>query len=126
MLCFCRCEDLATRLESAVFEQFKQTNSKYKAQVRSRVFNLRDKKNPVLRLNLITGLVTPEKLAKMTSEEMANEEKQQERAKFEKEGLDAGMLSKIEGTKTSLLKCPDCGKRNCTYSQVQTRWVTLF
>jgi len=116
-----KCEDLATRLESAVFEQFKQTNSKYKAQVRSRVFNLRDKKNPVLRLNLITGLVTPEKLAKMTSEEMANEEKQQERAKFEKEGLDAGMLSKIEGTKTSLLKCPDCGKRNCTYSQVQTR-----
>merc|ERR1712098_226422 len=44
-----RCDDLATSLEEAIFSQFKQTNPKYKNQVRSRVFNLKDKKNHVLR-----------------------------------------------------------------------------
>jgi len=116
-----RCGDLATSLESEIFDQFKQTSQKYKNQVRSRVFNLKDKKNPALRQNLLLGLVTAERLAKMTSEEMANDETKAEREKFTKEGIDSSRLAVVEGTKTDLLKCGKCQKRNCTYNQIQTR-----
>jgi len=116
-----RCEDLATSLESEIFASYKQTNQKYKNQVRSRVFNLKDKKNPALRNNLLLGFVTPEKLAKMTSEEMASDETKAQREKFVKEGIDGSRLAQVEGTKTDLLKCGKCQKRNCTYNQIQTR-----
>jgi len=116
-----RCEELATSLEGEIFASFKQTNQKYKNQVRSRVFNLKDKKNPGLRRNLLLGMVSPERLAKMTSEEMANDEVKSMREKFVKEGIDSSRLAQVEGTKTDLLKCGKCQKRNCTYNQIQTR-----
>ena len=37
----CDTEELATNLEEAIFNQYKQTNQKYKNQVRSRIFNLK-------------------------------------------------------------------------------------
>lgn len=43
------------------------------SQVRSRIFNLKDKKNIALRENVLCGLIEPEKLAIMTSEEMASD-----------------------------------------------------
>ena len=67
-------EELAEIVEDKIFEKNKQTNPKYKAQVRSRVFNLKDKKNPSLRENVLCGTIKPEKLAVMTSEEMASDE----------------------------------------------------
>ena len=71
-----RCEKLATSLEKAIFKEFKQANTKYKNQVtiridthifsghgtiqhvrifqvRSRVFNLKDKNNAGLREGLL-------------------------------------------------------------------------
>ena len=65
---------MAEIIEDKIFEKNKQTNPKYKAQVRSRVFNLKDKKNPSLRENVLCGTIKPEKLAIMTSEEMASDE----------------------------------------------------
>lgn len=41
---------------------------RYKGAVRKRVFNLRDKKNTDLRLNVLTGAISATKFAKMTSE----------------------------------------------------------
>jgi len=114
-------EDLATNLEEEIFSQFKSTNQRYKNQVRSRVFNLKDKKNVALRENLLLGVLSPARLAKMTSEEMANEDVKKEREKFVKEGINDSQLSTVQGTKTSLLKCQKCQKRDCTYSQIQTR-----
>ena len=70
----CSPEELAEVIEDKIFEKNKQTNPKYKAQVRSRVFNLKDKKNPSLRENVLCGVIKPEKLAVMTSEEMASDE----------------------------------------------------
>ena len=70
----CSPEELAEVVEDKIFEKNKQTNPKYKAQVRSRVFNLKDKKNPSLRENVLCGVIKPEKLAVMTSEEMASDE----------------------------------------------------
>lgn len=114
-------EELAELIEETIFKNNKQTNPKYKNQVRSRVFNLKDKKNPSLRENVLCGVIAPEQLAVMTSEEMASDEVKRQREAFVKEGIDSSMLAKVEGTKTSDLKCGKCGKRNCTYNQLQTR-----
>lgn len=119
--CMENCQELATALEDAIFRQYNSTNPKYKNQVRSRVFNLKDKKNPMLRMNLLCGILQPERLAKMTSEEMANDEIKKQREKFVQEGINDSRLAQVEGTKTTLLKCGKCNKRNCTYNQIQTR-----
>jgi len=116
-----RCEDLATSLEEAIFSQYRSTNPKYKNQVRSRVFNLKDKKNSVLREGLLLGSLKSERLAVMTSAEMASDEVKKEREKFIKEGIDGSALAVAEGTKSELIKCGNCGKSNTTYHQAQTR-----
>lgn len=114
-------EDLATDLEAAIFSQYRQTSPKYKNQVRSRVFNLKDKKNPMLRINILAGILSVERLSKMTSEEMANDEVKKEREGFVKQGIDESRLAMVEGTQTDMLKCGKCHKNNCTYNQLQTR-----
>jgi len=116
-----RCDDLATSLEEAIFSQFKQTNPKYKNQVRSRVFNLKDKKNHVLREGLLLGTITCERLAVMSSSEMASDEVKKEREQFIKDGINDSALAVAQGTKSTLIKCGGCGKSNTTYHQAQTR-----
>ncbi|XP_058810490.1 transcription elongation factor S-II [Phymastichus coffea] len=114
-------EELAEELEEAIFAEFKNTDNKYKNRVRSRVANLRDSKNPTLRTNFIVGAITPARLAVMTAEEMASDEIKQLREQFKKEAINDAQLATVQGTKTDLLKCGKCKKRNCTYNQVQTR-----
>lgn len=63
-------EELAEELEDCIFAEFKNTDMRYKNRVRSRVANLKDPKNPTLRTNYISGMVTASKLAKMTPEGM--------------------------------------------------------
>jgi len=116
-----RCEDLATSLEETIFKQFKQTNPRYKNQVRSRVFNLKDKNNTELREGLLLGSITPEKLASMSSADMASDEVKKQREKFIKEGINDSALAIAEGTKSGLIKCGGCLKRDTTYHQAQTR-----
>ena len=57
-----KCEELATMIEDEINQLYKNNQMKYKNQVRSRVFNLRDKKNPMLRGNFLLGLISPAKL----------------------------------------------------------------
>jgi len=116
-------EVLSAKIEDIIFRNNKSdtSNMKYKNQVRSRVFNLKDKKNPALRMHVLMGLIPPEKIAVMTADEMASDELKEERQAAAKEGMDAARLAVKEGTKTDLLKCGKCLKRNCTYNQLQTR-----
>jgi len=114
-------EELAELVEETIFATYKSTNPKYKNCVRSRVFNLKDKKNPSLRENVLCGVILPAKLAVMNSAEMASDEVNKQRQAFVKEGIDAAQLAVVQGTKTSDLKCGKCGKRNVTYNQLQTR-----
>lgn len=55
-------------LPSRIFQEFKNTDMKYKNRVRSRISNLKDMKNPNLRRTVLCGSVTPERMAKMTAE----------------------------------------------------------
>ena len=50
------------------------TGNKYRTQIRSRVFNLRDVKNPELGDDVINGAIMAEDFARMTSEEMASKD----------------------------------------------------
>lgn len=114
-------EELAEELEEAIFNEFKNTDMKYKNRVRSRVANLKDPKNPNLRLNYIVGALPAARLAVMTAEELASDEMKQIRDKFKKDAINDAQLATVQGTTTDLLKCGKCKKRNCTYNQVQTR-----
>ncbi|VDL57480.1 unnamed protein product [Hymenolepis diminuta] len=112
---------LATEIESAIFNIFKDNGSKYKQRIRTRVMNLNDEKNPDLRLNVFMGHVKPERLANMTSEEMASKDMKLLREKFIKETIDDHQMALTSGTQSGLLTCGKCKQKNCTYNQVQTR-----
>ncbi|XP_041358271.1 transcription elongation factor S-II-like [Gigantopelta aegis] len=119
--CFLEPKALGTAVEDYIFKLFRNTDSKYKTRIRSRIANLRDPKNPRLRENFLLGMITPDRLASMTAEEMASDEMKELRAKFTKEAIDDHQMAKTGGTQTDLLKCGKCRKTNCTYNQVQTR-----
>lgn len=114
-------EELAEELEEAIFNEFRNTDSKYKNRIRSRIANLKDPKNPGLKNNFLNGAIPPAKLAVMTAEEMASDEMKSLRNRFVKESIDDAQLATVQGTKTDLLKCGKCKQRDCSYNQVQTR-----
>ncbi|EGT35062.1 hypothetical protein CAEBREN_12817 [Caenorhabditis brenneri] len=114
-------EELAVQIEEKLHSVHRGTNKNYSAAVRSRIFNLRDKKNLALRENVLTGVVRAEKFATMTSEEMASPEIRNMRDKFTKEAILEHQMSVQQGTPSDMFKCGKCGKKNCTYTQLQTR-----
>ncbi|XP_022908419.1 transcription elongation factor S-II [Onthophagus taurus] len=114
-------EELAEELEEAIYQEFKNTDMRYKNRIRSRIANLKDVKNPMLRTNFRVGALPAARLAVMTAEEMANDEIKSLRERFKKEAINDAQLATAQGTKTDLLKCGKCKKRNCTYNQIQTR-----
>ncbi|KAF7638131.1 hypothetical protein Mgra_00002359 [Meloidogyne graminicola] len=95
-------EDLSKRIEKRLFDFHSGAGDKYKSALRSRVFNLRDKKNQALRENVLTGAVSAEKFATMTTEEMASEEMKKTREMFTKEGILEHQMSVQEGTPTDM------------------------
>lgn len=117
----CNTDSLAAKIEESIYNEFGDTNNKYKNRVRSRVSNLKDSKNPALRLNVLHGAIEPERIARMTAEEMASDDMKQLRQRLTKEAINDHQMATTGGTKTDLLKCGKCKKNNCTYNQVQTR-----
>lgn len=114
-------EELGEELEEAIYAEFKNTDMRYMNRIRSRIFNLKDAKNPNLRSNFINGVITAQRLAKMTPEEMASDEMKNIRDKLGKECINDAQLAHVQGTKTDLLKCGKCKQKDCTYNQLQTR-----
>lgn len=113
--------NLAAIIEDNIFREHKDTGTKYKSRVRSRVSNLGDLKNPNLREQVISGHITPAKIATMTTEEMASDNMKKLRHEMTKEAIRDAQLAQVTGTKSDLLKCSKCKKRNCSYTQAQTR-----
>ncbi|XP_034412223.1 transcription elongation factor A protein 1 [Cyclopterus lumpus] len=115
------CDELGAQIEEIIFQEFKNTDPKYKNRVRSRISNLKDVKNPNLRRTVLCGSVTPERMAKMTAEEMASDELRDLRKNLTKEAVREHQLSTTGGTQTDLFTCGKCKGKCCTYTQVQTR-----
>jgi len=114
-------DNLAEQLEEEIFKEMKETNSFYKNRVRSRVHNLKDPKNGIFRSNVLCGNITPAQLARMSAEEMASDDLKATRDRLAKEAMDDAQLAIAEGTRTDLLQCGKCKKRDCIYNQMQTR-----
>jgi transcription elongation factor S-II len=112
---------LAAVIEDCIYQEFKSSDQKYKARVRSRVSNLGDNKNPELCRKVITGEISPNEIARMTTMEMASDDMKKLRKEYTKEGIRESQMAIAGGTKTDMLKCGRCKKTNCTYNQVQTR-----
>ncbi|XP_021110965.1 transcription elongation factor A protein 2 isoform X2 [Heterocephalus glaber] len=104
-----------------IFLDVGNTDMKYKNRVRSRISNLKDAKNPELRRNVLCGAITPQQIAVMTSEEMASDELKEIRKAMTKEAIREHQMARTGGTQTDLFTCGKCRKKNCTYTQVQTR-----
>ncbi|KAL2097545.1 hypothetical protein ACEWY4_006752 [Coilia grayii] len=115
------CDELGAQIEECIFLEFKNTDMKYKNRVRSRIANLKDAKNPNLRRNVLCGNVAPDRIAKMTAEEMASDELKEMRKNLTKEAIRDHQMARTGGTETDLFTCGKCKKKNCTYTQVQTR-----
>lgn len=113
--------ELAANIEDAIFQEFKDSGTKYRNRVKSRVMNLRDKKNPILKSAILNGEILPMRFAIMKPEEMASDEMKKEREAFTQQAIKDHQLATTGGTGTDQFKCSKCGKRNCTYNQVQTR-----
>lgn len=112
---------IAAEIETAAFEMFKETNSKYKNRIKSRVMNLRDKRNSALKMMIIEGEISPDRFAKMSADEMACDELKTERKKITAEAIKEHQLATTGGTTTGQFKCNRCGKKKTSYNQVQTR-----
>ncbi|CAI5778451.1 elongation factor A 2 [Podarcis lilfordi] len=115
------CEQLAGQIEEYILAFVRNPHLKYKNRVRSRISNLKDSKNPDLRKNVLCGVITAEQIAVMTSEEMASNELKEIRKAMTKEAIREHQMAKTGGTQTDLFTCGKCKKKNCTYTQVQTR-----
>ncbi|XP_064408275.1 transcription elongation factor A protein 3 [Latimeria chalumnae] len=115
------CDRMASEIEDCIYQEMKSTDMKYKNRVRSRISNLKDPKNPSLRKSVLSGAISLSDIAKMTAEEMASDELKELRNILTQEAIREHQMSKTGGTATDLFQCGKCKKKNCTYTQVQTR-----
>eukprot|EP00106_Octopus_bimaculoides_P002549 XP_014769991.1 PREDICTED: transcription elongation factor S-II-like [Octopus bimaculoides] len=110
--------EIASEIEDSIYQEFRNTDMKYKNRVRSRVANLKDPKNPQLRESVLQGIIDPCRMAGMTAEEMASDAMKLLRSKLTKEAINEHQIAQTSGSVTDLIKCGKCKKTNCTYNQV--------
>jgi transcription elongation factor S-II len=97
----------------------------YMAQARSVLFNLKDKKNHTFKIKLMVGFYKPADVPKLTAEDMASDEKNQERAKQRKYAMEEiqtdWALKNGQQRFTGMFTCGKCKGTKTTYFQMQTR-----
>eukprot|EP00124_Ichthyophonus_hoferi_P005047 Ihof_evm3s651 gene=Ihof_evmTU3s651 len=111
---------LAVQLEEELYKQFNDTSNTYKNAVRSRRSNLVDPKN-TLRAHVLSGVVSPSRLAIMTNVEMANKDVLKAIQEAHRDNLHDAQMGGGTTTQTDMFKCGKCKKNNCSYYQMQTR-----
>ncbi|KAF2072476.1 hypothetical protein CYY_006208 [Polysphondylium violaceum] len=112
-------EEIATEIESELFNIYQGVTKDYKAKIRSIKFNL--KSNDQLKLSLLNRELDIEKFCSMDVMEMANKELQKEREKMAKYTTEAAISNTNNEATTDQFKCGKCKQRKCTYRQLQTR-----
>lgn len=112
---------VAVAVESALFNKIGRSNGVQKVKYRSIMFNLKDPKNPDFRRKVLLGHVEPERLIDLTPEEMASDERRLENKQIKAKALFECERGGPPKATTDEFKCGRCGKRKCTYYQLQTR-----
>jgi transcription elongation factor S-II len=113
-------DEVAKNIEEELFNIYNGVTKDYKAKIRSLTFNLKNEKNPMLRRDVLGGIITAAKLCVMPAQDLASPEDQAKRAQIEKYHLEAAQIGKEEAT-TDMFQCGRCKNRACTYYQLQTR-----
>ncbi|KAJ0753079.1 putative transcription regulator IWS1 family [Helianthus annuus] len=112
---------IAVSVESAMFEKWGKSNGTQKFKYRSIMFNVKDPKNPDFRRKILFGELKPERIVELTPEEMASTERQMQNVKIKEKALFECERGGPPKATTDQFKCGRCGKRKCTYYQLQTR-----
>lgn len=114
--------NVAVKIESEVYaEEYSKVNDGYRNKLRTLTMNLRNKKNPDLRANLLTGSLKPEKFIKMSPNEMAPEALRQEMEKLHKQNLFDAQGATEKRAVTDRFTCGKCKHKRVSYYQMQTR-----
>ncbi|XP_069060813.1 transcription elongation factor A N-terminal and central domain-containing protein [Pleurodeles waltl] len=111
--------DIAKKIEEGVFFAHTNNDKKYKICIRSKVSNLKNPKNPLLRQHLLSGTLSPNEFVKMTAQEMASDELRRLRASYtELSVLEHQLPQGVEGTTTNKIKCRRCDNFSCTVTAI--------
>lgn len=111
----------AKAIENEVYKMERGTENNYRPKMRSLYTNLKDPKNPGLRLNIISGKISAERLCRMTPQEMASDELKKEIEEMEKQNLFAAQGAREQRAVTDRFTCGKCKQKKVSYYQMQTR-----
>lgn len=115
---------LATEIEEALWTSL-PSEKEYFSQARSLLFNLKDSKNLTFRFKLMVGFIHPSQVPTLTSEDMASDEKAEERRKMRQDSMEEiqtdWALKKGHLKLTGMFTCGKCKGVKTTYFQMQTR-----
>ncbi|KAF5350069.1 hypothetical protein D9756_009075 [Leucocoprinus leucothites] len=111
----------ARSIEKCVHADNDGTTPQYKQKIRTLFVNLKDKNNPGLRETVVSGDLAVEKFTKMTSQEMASEERKAADKKIKEENLFKSLSAAEQQAETDAFQCSRCKQRKCRYRQAQTR-----
>lgn len=121
----------ASAVEAAAYDHLgPETQEQYRTKMRSLFQNLKNKSNPMLRVRVVSGEITPEQFVRMSHDELRSAEQREADAKIKKENMDKAMVAQAERSISTSLQCGKCGQRKVTYTEAQTRSadepMTLF
>lgn len=111
----------AKEVEAAVWKNLGDNLGDYRQKIRSLFVNLKDKKNPTLREDVVSGETPAAKFVVMTSEEMASDEQKAALKKINEENLFKSLAAQEAEAETDAFQCGKCKQRKCRYRQAQTR-----
>jgi len=111
----------AKGIEAAVLAEHGGITATYKQKIRSLMVNLKDKNNPGLREAIVSGDLPVARLAKMTSQDMASEERKAADNKIIADNLFKALGAEDVQAETEAFQCGRCKQRKCRYRQAQTR-----
>ncbi|EJD06163.1 transcription elongation factor [Fomitiporia mediterranea MF3/22] len=112
----------ATAIESTVLEDHNNdTGKEYKGKIRSLFLNLKDKNNPGLRANIVSGELEVAKFCRMSSQEMASEERKAADKAIQEENFYKSLGAEEQQAETDAFQCGKCKQRKTRYRQAQTR-----
>eukprot|EP00300_Choanocystis_sp_HF-7_P041872 c8651_g1_i1.p1 GENE.c8651_g1_i1~~c8651_g1_i1.p1 ORF type:complete len:199 (+),score=33.99 c8651_g1_i1:48-644(+) len=112
--------EVALAIENEMFRLYGPANS-YKAKFRQLHFNLKSAGNSQLRCRVAQGHVSAAKLCQMTSEELAAPEVKTELDQLKAQSLKEAIDPTNVKSSTDQFKCKKCGKRECSFLELQTR-----
>nr|GLL40385.1 transcription elongation factor TFIIS [Ipomoea trifida]GMD53020.1 transcription elongation factor TFIIS-like [Ipomoea batatas] len=112
---------IAVQVETALYEKWGGSKGAQKFKYRSIMFNIKDGKNPDFRRKVLLGEFSPQSVPELTPEDMASDERQQQNEKIKEKALFNSERGGPGVASTNAFKCKKCGKKECTYYQLQTR-----